>query len=146
MCTWDTFAGLRHGPQAVIDPNTLVVAYLAADGYAQRYQLDLLREIRQKKIGKAVLIVAHTVPDEIRRMCDYAIEYGPHAEPVPDDLIPPVYVIVGQLLGLFASLQMGLRPDNPSESGIIHRVVEGVKVYDPGAYRRNGRIEVIAER
>jgi tagatose-6-phosphate ketose/aldose isomerase len=146
MCTWDTFAGLRHGPEAVIDPNTLVVAYLAADGYTQRYELDLLREIREKGIGKAVLIVAHALPDEIKDMSDYTIEYGPHAEAVPDDLIPPVYVIVGQLLGLFASLQLGLRPDSPSESGIIHRVVQGVKVYDPQVYRRTGRTEVIAER
>ena len=146
MCAWDTFAGLRHGPQAVIDPNTLVVAYLAADGYAQRYELDLLREIREKRIGKAVLTVAHTIPEEIRGMSDYTIEYGPQAEAVPDDLVPPVYVIVGQLLGLFASLQLGLGPDNPSESGIIHRVVEGIRVYDPQVYSRTGRTEVIAER
>ena len=58
----------------------------------------------------------------------------------------PVYVMVGQLLGLFASLQPGLRPDSPSASGIIHRVVQGVKVYDPQVYRRTGRTEVIAER
>jgi tagatose-6-phosphate ketose/aldose isomerase len=146
MCAWDTFAGLRHGPQAVIDPNTLVVAYLAADGYAQRYELDLLREIREKRIGKAVLTVAHTVPEQIKGISDYTIEYGPRVEPVPDELVPPVYVIVGQLLGLFASLQLGLRPDSPSESGIIHRVVQGVKVYDPQVYRRTGRAEVIAER
>ncbi len=146
MCAWDTFAGLRHGPQALIDPNTLVVAYLAADGYAQRYELDLLREIREKRIGKAVLTVAHTIPKEIRGMSDYTIEYGPRVEAVPDDLVPPVYVIVGQLLGLFASLRLGLRPDNPSESGIIHRVVEGIRVYDPQVYSRTGRTEVIAER
>jgi len=146
MCTWDTFAGLRHGPEAVIDPNTLLVAYLAADGYTRRYQLDLLREIQGKEIGKAVLTVAHTVPEELKGLSDYSIEYGGQADPVPDDLVPPVYVMVGQLLGLFASLQLGLRPDSPSESGIIHRVVQGVKVYDPQIYRRTGRAEVIAER
>jgi tagatose-6-phosphate ketose/aldose isomerase len=146
MCTWDTFPGLRHGPEAVVDPNTLVVAYLAADGYTQRYELDLLREIRDKGIGKTLLTVAHTVPDEIKELSDYTIEYGPEADPVPDDLIPPVYIIVGQLLGLFTSLQLGLRPDNPSESGIIHRVVEGVKVYDPQAYHQTGRAHVLAER
>jgi fructoselysine-6-P-deglycase FrlB-like protein len=146
MCTWDTFPGLRHGPEAVVDPNTLVVAYLAADGYTQRYELDLLREIREKGIGKAVLSVAHAVPDEIKELSDYTIEYGPKADPVPDDLIPPVYIIVGQLLGLFTSLRLGLCPDNPSASGIIHRVVEGVKVYDPQVYSRTGRNHVLAER
>ncbi len=146
MCTWDTFVGLRHGPEAVIDPSTLVVAYLAADGYAQQYEVDLLKEIREKKIGKAVLVVAHTVPEEIRGICDYTIEYGPQAQAVPDELVPPVYVIVGQLLGLFASLRLGLRPDNPSESGIIHRVVKGIRIYDPQVFNRTGRRTVIAER
>ena len=146
MCTWDTFPGLRHGPEAVVDPNTLVVAYLAADGYTQRYELDLLREIREKGIGKAVLTVAHTVPDEIKELSDYTIEYGPAADPVPDDLVPPLYIMVGQLLGLFTSLQLGLKPDSPSESGIIHRVVEGVRVYDPQVYRRSGRTHILAER
>jgi tagatose-6-phosphate ketose/aldose isomerase len=146
MCTWDTFPGLRHGPEAVVDPNTLVVAYLAANGYTQRYELDLLREIREKRIGKAVLSVAHAVPDEIKELSDYTIEYGPKADPVPDALIPPVYIIVGQLLGLFTSLRLGLCPDNPSASGIIHRVVEGVKVYDPQVYSRTGRNHVLAER
>jgi tagatose-6-phosphate ketose/aldose isomerase len=146
MCTWDTFAGLRHGPEAVIDANTLVVAYLAADGFARRYELDLLQEIREKGIGKALLTVAHALPEEIKGSSDYTIEYGTQADPLPDDLIPPVYIIVGQLLGLFASLRLGLRPDDPSESGIIHRVVEGVRVYDPQVYRRSGRTEVITER
>jgi tagatose-6-phosphate ketose/aldose isomerase len=65
---------------------------------------------------------------------------------VPDNLAPPAYVIVGQLLGLFTSLQLGLSPDDPSPSGVIHRVVEGVRVYDPRAYARNGELSVLAER
>ncbi|MDY5075461.1 MAG: hypothetical protein SPE88_01595, partial [Paludibacteraceae bacterium] len=39
------------------------------------------------------------------------------------------YVIVGQLLGFYASVAHGLCPDTPSVSGNIHRVVEGVKIY-----------------
>ena len=93
----------------------------------------------------AVLAVAHTATNEIKELCEYTIEYGPEADPVADELVPPVYVIVGQLLALFTSLHRGLRPDNPSESGIIHRVVQGVKVYDPLAYRRTGRLHVLAE-
>jgi len=40
-------------------------------------------------------------------------------------------VCVGQTLGLFKSLNLNLKPDNPSERGIIiTRVVKGVKIYD----------------
>jgi tagatose-6-phosphate ketose/aldose isomerase len=34
------------------------------------------------------------------------------------------------MLGLFKSLALGLKPDNPSVSGAISRVVEGVVIYD----------------
>ena len=40
------------------------------------------------------------------------------------------YVLVGQLLGYFKSENLGLNPDEPSVSGNISRVVEGVKIYD----------------
>ncbi|MBQ3632940.1 MAG: hypothetical protein IJR09_01665, partial [Paludibacteraceae bacterium] len=40
------------------------------------------------------------------------------------------YVLVGQLLGFYASLAHGLTPDAPSVSDNIHRVVEGVTIYD----------------
>ena len=40
------------------------------------------------------------------------------------------YVLVGQLLGYYASLAHGLNPDAPSVSGNIHRVVEGVTIYE----------------
>jgi tagatose-6-phosphate ketose/aldose isomerase len=37
--------------------------------------------------------------------------------------------MVGQLLGFFQSLHFGLQPDNPSISGSISRVVQGVTIY-----------------
>ena len=79
-------------------------------------------------------------------MSDYIVEYGPEASPVPDDLIPPVYVIVGQLLGLFTSLHQGLHPDSPSATGVINRVVKGVRIYDPVIYHKYARYDVLVER
>jgi tagatose-6-phosphate ketose/aldose isomerase len=147
MCTWDTFAGLRHGPEAVIHSNTLVVAYLSADGFAQAYELDLLRELRHKRVGRGVLAVCQRAIPGLEELADTVIECAAGGTPVvPDNLAPPAYVIVGQLLGLFTSLQLGLSPDDPSPSGVIHRVVEGVRVYDPRAYARNGELSVLAER
>ena len=39
------------------------------------------------------------------------------------------YVMAGQLLGFFKSIDCGLCPDTPSVSGNISRVVEGVTLY-----------------
>jgi tagatose-6-phosphate ketose/aldose isomerase len=38
-------------------------------------------------------------------------------------------VIFGQLLGLFASIHYGLKPDIPSPNGAISRVVQNVDIY-----------------
>ena len=40
-----------------------------------------------------------------------------------------LYVLVGQMLGMFKSMELNLNPDNPSVNGKIARVVEGVTIY-----------------
>lgn len=146
MCAYDTFPGLRHGPEAVIHERTLVVAFLSEDPFARRYELGLLAELRAKRIGGAVLAVADRA-GEAAALADVVVEYDPEGRlRLPAEYSPPVQVIAGQLLALFRSLAVGLKPDNPSEAGVIHRVVEGVKVYDPGAYRADGSFRVLAER
>jgi len=46
-----------------------------------------------------------------------------------EDFLTVVSVLPAQLLGFFKSLDLGLKPDYPSDSGMIHRVVQGVNVY-----------------
>jgi tagatose-6-phosphate ketose/aldose isomerase len=48
---------------------------------------------------------------------------------VSDLYLPPLAVLFGQLLGLFASVKQGLRPDDPSPQGAIGRVVTHVKIH-----------------
>jgi tagatose-6-phosphate ketose/aldose isomerase len=146
MCAYDTFPGLRHGPEAVIHERTLIGAFLSEDAFARRYELDLLEELRRKKIGQAVLAVADRL-GEAESLVDAGLEYDPEGElRVPAEYAPPIQVMAGQLAGLFKCLQLGLKPDNPSAAGIIHRVVEGVKVYDPRAFHDRGRFEILARR
>jgi tagatose-6-phosphate ketose/aldose isomerase len=38
-------------------------------------------------------------------------------------------VITAQILGVYRSLALGLRPDDPSPSGAISRVVRGVTIH-----------------
>ena len=80
-------------------------------------------------------------------LADVCVEYDPEGRlGLPAEYAPPVQVIAGQLLALFRSLALGLKPDNPSEAGVIHRVVEGVKVYDPAAFRGQRGFRVLAAR
>ncbi|HEX3105751.1 MAG TPA: hypothetical protein VHQ22_15000, partial [Terriglobales bacterium] len=48
-----------------------------------------------------------------------------------DDASPVIDVVVGQLLAFFRCMEEGLRPDSPSESGVISRVVQSFTLHFP---------------
>jgi len=129
ICFCDTFLGLRHGPRAAIHDDTLVTSFLSSDPQVRRYELDLVRSNREQKVGLAHLIVADRA-DGLADLADAVVAFDPEgALDLPDHMLAPVYTIAGQLLGLFASLERGLKPDAPSVGGVIHRVVQGVTIY-----------------
>jgi tagatose-6-phosphate ketose/aldose isomerase len=128
-----SFLGLRHGPLSFLDQQTLVVAYLALDAGTRAYECDLLRELREKELGVTVAATGFALTPEIREMAQVVLELGQEngigRHTPPDALRPPLDVIFGQLLGLFFSLEAGLKPDTPSPSGAISRVVSHVKIH-----------------
>lgn len=130
-----SFLGLRHGPLSFLDRQTLVVAYLASDERTRSYETDLLAELRNKQLGATIAVTGFALSSEIREMADVVLELGSKASVVPDALRPPLDVIFGQLLGLFCSLAAGLKPDTPSPSGAISRVVSHVKIHPAAAGR-----------
>ena len=78
--------------------------------------------------------------DDVRAVVDEVIELYPDDDPVDDELRIMTDVVVGQILGTFKSMAVGLKPDAPSESGTINRVVQGVTIYARQG-RRNRRLE-----
>ncbi|MBS7634282.1 SIS domain-containing protein [Candidatus Bathyarchaeota archaeon] len=137
ICKFDSFLGVRHGPKVAINDKTLVVYFVSSNPFVRRYEIDLMKDIYERKMGLARIAVCCEPKGEIKRYVDYTIniDCGDKCE-IPDLCRPIVDVIFGQLLGLFKSLALGLKPDNPSEKGIITRVVEGVKIYDYETFRR----------
>lgn len=130
ICFCDSFLGIRHGPRAAIHDDTLVVCFLSGSAYVKHYELDLIRGNREQKVGRCHLIVTDRADAEIAALADHIIAFDPEGTlALPDHFKPPVATIVGQLLGLFASLERGLKPDSPSAGGVISRVVQGVRIY-----------------
>lgn len=130
MTKAETYLGLRHGPEAVINERTLVVFFLSSGASRQRYELDLVRELASKGLGQRRLAIAARAPRELTGLVDECIEFDPDGSAqVPDDLRPPVDVVAGQMLGLFKALDLGISPDEPSARGAINRVVQGVTIY-----------------
>ena len=124
----ESFLGLRHGPLSAIDRDTLVVGFLSADRRRRAFELDLLHEICNKNLTEKCLVVT-----------PFALTNGLDAfesrlsldlpEEISDLYLPPLFVLVGQLLGLLASIREGLRPDEPSPQGAISRVVSHVTIH-----------------
>jgi tagatose-6-phosphate ketose/aldose isomerase len=131
----DSFLGLRHGPQVFVDSRCAVVASISSSPYRRRYELDMLRELVQKKQGAGILSICGRSTPELDAVSDLVIQLFPGKDGIDDDLRAVIDVVVGQLLALFKSLQLGLRPDNPSASGTISRVVKGVSIYPYGQER-----------
>jgi len=138
---YESYLGLRHGPQVFVNAECLVIAYVSSDPRARVYELELLRELRAKKQGLYVLAVCDRDDGGLAATVDEVFEVDPEgtlasaaaacgARPEElDSFLAPSHLAVGQMLATAASLDHGLKPDSPSESGIIHRVVQGVTIF-----------------
>ncbi len=118
----ETYLGLRHGPMSSLDEQTLVVGFLSPDPAVRAYEFDLLRELSRKQLGMIRVLVGEGIATDVLGPHDVAVELaGLSAE---DDALPLLAdVAVGQLLAFFRCLELGGKPDTPSQ-GVLTRVVE----------------------
>jgi tagatose-6-phosphate ketose/aldose isomerase len=120
--------GLRHGPMSALTDDTLFVSFLSADSVRRKYEMDLLREIKAKGLGRIRVAIAPEPIASLNALVDKAFLLNAPAG-FGDDYRPPVDIILAQLLGLFSSIEAGLKPDCPSPNGAISRVVSHVNIY-----------------
>ena len=117
--------GLRHGPMAALDQDTLLVSFLSGCADVQAYEKDLLTEVGKKRLVRTRVTIGGSRLPEI---AEYSLVL-PSSFTVADEYRPPLDVIFGQMLGLFFSMQCGLRPDCPSPNGAITRVVQDFRIH-----------------
>ena len=130
VCKYDSFLGFRHGPKAVVNSKSMVVYLMTDEETVMRYERDLVRQVdANNKPVAQVIVISGRDPEMEEVKADLVVKM-PYSKAETDfyGIVP--YVLVGQLLGYYASLAHGLNPDAPSVSGNIHRVVEGVTIYD----------------
>jgi tagatose-6-phosphate ketose/aldose isomerase len=127
----ETYLGLRHGPMCAIDEKALVVCFLSSDALTRAYEVDLIRELNRKHLGARKVILGQDVPADLATPSDVVVDLAGSAR-LADDDAPILDVLLGQLLAFFRCQHEGLRPDLPSDDGVINRVVE-----DFAIHRRN---------
>lgn len=109
--------GFRHGPKAMVDPQTLVVLFRSSAPLAQQYEHDLLQELRRDQVAVACVTVGT------------GGDIGIDAPAWPDAWLAPLWLLMAQQYALHQSALLELRPDNPFKGGIVNRVVQGVTIY-----------------
>ncbi|SDG38800.1 MULTISPECIES: SIS domain-containing protein [unclassified Duganella] len=125
VALFDSPLGFRHGPKTIVDDETLVVVLLSNDAQARRYDLDLLRELRNDGRAGRVLALSGQAAPELGTDCVVLKA----AADVSDLALALPYILFCQSFALLQSLAQGIRPDTPSASGTVNRVVRGVTIY-----------------
>jgi len=127
ICKYDSFMGFRHGPKAVIDEDTLLIYLFTNNQYANLYEKDLVTAIANS--GKNLFSIGVMENNINLPKIDLKILLSENGKKIHEDFLTVVSVLPAQLLGFYKSVNLGLNPDSPSESGMIHRVVQGVNIY-----------------
>ncbi len=127
ICKYDSFLGFRHGPKAVINEDTLIVYLFSNNDYVLKYEKDLVRAVNQ---GRKALCSIGVMENDIDNIdFDLKMQLSCNSSKIDETFLTVASVLPAQILGFFKSLNLGLKPDTPSESGMITRVVQGVKIY-----------------
>ena len=115
----------RHGPKTVINRNAATIHFVSSNSYTAKYDKDLLDEIIREKDGNKVV----SITDKIC-LSDYSVKYDVSDFGVLKHVATGLFALVFmQMLSVFASIKLGVPTDNPSPSGLVNRVVQGVNIH-----------------
>ena len=126
IATFDSPLGFRHGPKTIVTRDTLIFVFISNDPYTRRYDLDLLSELRSDALAARVIAITAQVHDAVTHSEYLHVQQLTRAG--DGDLYFP-YIVCGQLYAFHRSLSLGNKPDLPSNSGTVNRVVRGVTIH-----------------
>lgn len=115
----DQFLNFRHGPKSVLTKQTLVVGITSDDEIQEMYESDLYEELIADENQPKVIIFGECI-ENAEISC--TINQKGFARAL--SVIP-----VCQNIAVKKSVQLGINPDNPSPSGSVNRVVQGVTIH-----------------
>lgn len=122
---FETPLGFRHGPKSFINDKTLVILLSSNDAYTKKYDIDLLREVSEDKIAKKVIALSSEKIDTGAQNFLLSTD----SETLPDVFLTFPYIVFGQIFATMTALKHENKPDTPSPTGTVNRVVQGVTIY-----------------
>ncbi|UBX47565.1 SIS domain-containing protein [Providencia alcalifaciens] len=133
VANFDTPLGFRHGPKSIVNKETLVVLFLSNDKYIRQYESDLLREVIHDNASAMVIAVTASPSNSFSKE---NFIYIPKMAQCSDAALLFPYLMLAQAFAFHSSIALGNTPDNPSPTGEINRVVQGVTIY-PFSYQKD---------
>lgn len=117
--------GFRHGPKSAVDEDTLVLVFFSNKPLAQRYERDLVDELRRDARASRCLTIGPSAAGT-----ELGADPSADALPYSDAWLAVLWLLAAQMFSLHKSAVLGLTPDNPFPDGTVNRVVQGVTIYD----------------
>jgi glucosamine--fructose-6-phosphate aminotransferase (isomerizing) len=96
----------RHGPKAIVSPETLVTFLISESGFEA--ETEVLLEV--KSLGATTLVVVNHAHAAIREAADFLVELNLE---LPEFARLAAFALAGQLLGYFTGIKKGFDPDQP---------------------------------
>ncbi|WP_099224149.1 SIS domain-containing protein [Listeria costaricensis] len=125
--SFESVLGFRHGPKSLMHKDTVVVTFYSADAYTRKYDEDIVAEMAADGLGNPLIVLQGeeetNSPAGVEKI---QLNGKSGADPLLRNLL---FLLFGQSLALYNSLALGITPDNPSPSGIVNRVVQGVTIH-----------------
>ena len=122
---YESPVGFRHGPKSLVNEKTVVVVFGSTDSYTKLYDLDLVREVAGDEIARKVILLTEQKED-LKNIEQVILS----SQQLADDVYRVFpYIVYGQLFALLTALKVKNRPDTPSPTGTVNRVVQGVIIH-----------------
>ena len=125
---YESPVGFRHGPKSLINQDTVVLVFGSADAYTKAYDLDLVREVAGDGIVRRLVMLTDR-EEQLEGVEQVVLSTQ---EPLGDSYRIFPYIVYAQLFALLSSLKVKNRPDTPSPTGTVNRVVQGVIIHPFG--------------
>ena len=122
---YESPVGFRHGPKSLINEDTVVLVFGTTTDYTRQYDLDLVREVAGDQIARRVVLLSDQAFG-LENVKEVALGCGG----VLNDIYRVFpYIVYAQLFALLTSLKVENKPDTPSPTGTVNRVVQGVVIH-----------------
>ncbi|HGQ3428555.1 TPA: SIS domain-containing protein [Streptococcus pneumoniae] len=123
---YESPVGFRHGPKSLINDNTVVLVFGTTTDYTRKYDLDLVREVAGDQIARRVVLLSDQAFG-LENVKEVVLGCGG----VLNDIYRVFpYIVYAQLFALLTSLKVENKPDTPSPTGTVNRVVQGVIIHE----------------